>query len=176
MSSKCEGHALLNLDKSCKIYVMAREMARVVVIKDGCLLAMKRNKFGNEYYTLVGGGIDMGETAQQAAIREVKEETGMDVKNLRHIFTENAGRVYGIQHIFLADWVSGEPALDPDCEEARISALGKNTYEPVWLPISQLTKVKFLSGSVQQAISAGLKVGWPAKVKHLDWLPATSKV
>ena len=39
---------------------------RAIVVKENKLLVMHRNKFGHEYDTLVGGGIDVGETPEQA--------------------------------------------------------------------------------------------------------------
>ena len=43
-----------------------RTAVRAIVIKDQSLLVMHRNKFGQEFYALVGGGVDYGESAEQA--------------------------------------------------------------------------------------------------------------
>jgi 8-oxo-dGTP pyrophosphatase MutT (NUDIX family) len=50
----------------------------VVVNEDGKILLIRRTDNGN--VALPGGGMDLGESITQAAIREVKEETGLDVK------------------------------------------------------------------------------------------------
>lgn len=151
---------------------MSRNHVRVIVIKDGNLLSMKRNKFGQKYQVLVGGGVNMGESNEVALHREVAEETGLKITNLRHVFSEDAGKFYGKQQIYLADLdPSGgdQPALSPDSIEAKISADGKNIYEPEWLPLSQLSKVNFRSRSLERAISECLKTGWPKQVRELDW-------
>ena len=136
---------------------------RAIVVKDDTLLVMHRNKFGHEYYALVGGGIDFGETAEQSLIREITEETGLVVKNPRLIFIEEAGDVFGIQYIYLCEYVSGEPKLQPDSIEAKIEAEGKNLYTPMWLPIKELQSVPLLPEVLKQALLDGLKNGWPEK-------------
>lgn len=58
-----------------------RATAVAVIERDGEVLLIKRNNepFKN-YWSLPGGHIDFGETAEEAVIREVKEETGLDFK------------------------------------------------------------------------------------------------
>src|SRR5438105_15315498 len=100
-----------------------RKAVRAIVIKDDYLLVMKRNKFGSEYYTLIGGKIDLNETPEQAIIREVKEETGLDVGNPRLLYIEEAGVPFGTQYIYWCDLVrDGEPKLDSHSPEAPIHA------------------------------------------------------
>jgi ADP-ribose pyrophosphatase YjhB (NUDIX family) len=53
--------------------------ANVVVVNDeGQILLIRRTDNGN--IALPGGGMDLGESITQAAVREVKEETGLDVE------------------------------------------------------------------------------------------------
>lgn len=142
-----------------------RKAVRAIVIKDNQLLVIKRNKFGKEYYTLPGGGIDPGETAEQALLRELREETNVTVDGLRPVFVEEAGNPFGTQYIFLCDYIDGEPVLSPDSEEAKIHALGFNLYTPEWLPLSHLTKVQFMSPKLRDAIVRSLLEGFPLQVQ-----------
>lgn len=140
-----------------------RKAARVIVVKDQDILVMKRNKFGMIYYCLIGGQIELGEEPVQAALREAKEETGLDLTNPRLVYVEEAGAPYGTQYIFLADYQGGEVKLSPDSVEAAIAKDGKNLFEPMWLPISKLSDVPFRSSVLQQKLVAALASGFPAQ-------------
>lgn len=52
-----------------------------VIIKDGKILLIKRRStvFAGTW-VLPGGGVEYGETVEQAAVREAKEETGLDIE------------------------------------------------------------------------------------------------
>ena len=50
----------------------------IVVNDDGAILLIRRTDNGN--MALPGGGMDLGESITEAAVREVKEETGLDVE------------------------------------------------------------------------------------------------
>jgi len=145
-----------------------RQAARAIVVRDDQLLVMYRNKFGKEYYTLVGGGLDVNESAEQAMLRELREESCLTVANPRLVITEDAGPMYGLQHIFLCDYQSGEPHLAVDSEEARINALGQNIHEPMWLPIKELEGVPFRSEKLKRVLLDKLEHGFDDEVIKID--------
>ena len=63
-----------------------RKAVRCYLIKNNKIVVTKY-KEGNQkegYYDIPGGKIEEGELPEQTAIREMKEETGIDIKNLRH--------------------------------------------------------------------------------------------
>lgn len=142
---------------------MNRQLARAVIIKEDKLLVMFRNKFGNKYVTLPGGRIEMGETAEQAVLRKIREEAMIEVANPRLVFIDQA-EFYGDQMIYYCEYLSGEPKIDPATHEAAINKLGKNLYEPGWLPLDDLPATKFLSPELRDAIIDAEANGWPDSV------------
>lgn len=138
-----------------------RQAVRAIVIKDQQLLVMHRNKFGQQFYALVGGGVDYGESPEQALYREVAEETGLQIANPRLVIIEDAGNVFGMQYIYSCDYVAGEPSLAPDSAEAMIHAAGKNLYTPMWLPLVDLPAVSLLPKELQAVLVQHCTTGWP---------------
>lgn len=64
-------------------YVYHRSRSVAIVVRDGKILMERVFYFGREFFTVPGGGIEEGETPEQAAIRELKEECGLDGKIIR---------------------------------------------------------------------------------------------
>ncbi len=65
---------------------------------DGDILAVSRKNDINDF-GLPGGKVDEGETDEQAIIRETKEETGLDISNIRPFFVREDGEYMGTTFI-----------------------------------------------------------------------------
>ena len=107
----------------------------IVVLKGDSVLLVRRGKppgVGN--WTLPGGAQELGETCEAAARRELQEETGLSVGELRlaanvdNIRRDAAGRVQ--YHYTIIDyacrWQAGEPVAGSDVTDA------------IWVPIDRL--------------------------------------
>ncbi len=140
--------------------------ARAIIIRGEQLLVIKRDKHGARFFTLPGGGIDPGETAEQAAEREVREETSIECKVTREVYHERI-KEFGETYYFLCDYVSGEPALDPNSNEAAENAEGKNIYEPMWLEIRALENTVFYPRNVAHKLENDLELGFSQQVVKL---------
>ncbi|MFZ6036191.1 MAG: nucleotide triphosphate diphosphatase NUDT15 [Patescibacteria group bacterium] len=99
----------------------------IIVNAEGNILVGKRIGSHAPYYSIPGGHLDMGETFEQAAIREVREETGMDISQPRVIAITNNLETYresGLHYISVvlqAGSHRGEPVIrEPEkCSEWR---------------------------------------------------------
>jgi 8-oxo-dGTP diphosphatase len=95
----------------------------VLVVKDGkILLGKRRGSHGEGEYAVPGGHLEHLESFYQCAVREVLEETGMEVGPLRFLRVHNATQ-YAPKHYvdlaFVAVWQAGEPQVrEPDKVES----------------------------------------------------------
>ncbi len=94
----------------------------VMVLKgEQVLLGIRKKSPGIGEYGFAGGHLEHLESFQQCAEREVFEETGLEIQNVRFLrvknMTEYAPRHY-VHVALVADWKSGEPKLmEPEkCE------------------------------------------------------------
>jgi 8-oxo-dGTP diphosphatase len=90
----------------------------VLVMRRGrVLLGRRRGSHGDGYYAAPGGHIEFGESFEIAARREVYEETGLDIADLRllsignYIFKREDGERHYIDVDFVCEASIGEPQL-----------------------------------------------------------------
>lgn len=94
---------------------------------------------GRDYWTLPGGGIEPGETPEQAAEREVLEETGIAVKILEHIFTSTSKSGQNTSMCFLMSEPDDlEISLGSDPEEAHLRSEERMLQAAEWKDIDGL--------------------------------------
>lgn len=117
--------------------------ARAIIIQDGNLLVFRRKRvdlLGKpfEYFSIPGGQIDKGEQADAAAVRELKEEMGVDI-SLHGLVAHYKGAIFE-HYVFSASIDKGTPHFMSDSEEATMYLNENNQYEVVWIPVSNLSK------------------------------------
>lgn len=79
----------------------------IVVAPDGDILLVRSHKW-NDMWTIPGGKIEMGESTHNAVIREIKEETNLDVSDVRLINIQDcifSPEFYIPRHFIFHDFV-----------------------------------------------------------------------
>lgn len=114
---------------------------RALIIDGGKLLAMKDEN--SPYYYLIGGKVEMNETAEEAVLREVKEELGIDAEIVRptffaqNFYTDDVdGKKYHEVALYYLLDVSKTDIL---CKGKKfVIQEGKHTLFFEWLEIAEL--------------------------------------
>lgn len=86
--------------------------ASIVLISRGDeVLLVQSLNFKTNFYGLVAGFVETGESFEQCIVREVREETGIEIKNLRYFDSQAWPYPRGIMVGFFADYAGGELRL-----------------------------------------------------------------
>lgn len=121
-----------------------RLRAGAIIIEDGCVL-MAGNEGVNFLYA-VGGGIHHGETAEQAVIREVFEETGVEYEIERlafiheNFFVMEEGTFKGREGHEIAFYFLMKPRGSQEVSCKSVTPDGKEFVK--WVPISKLSEYR----------------------------------
>jgi ADP-ribose pyrophosphatase YjhB (NUDIX family) len=120
---------LTNDDANARIYPSRPYLAvSAAIFRDGRVLIVRRARPpAHRLHTLPGGGVELGETLEHAVIREVREETGLDVAPValagyrEVIVRDDAARVerHFVILPFAARYVGGEVTLNDELAEAH---------------------------------------------------------
>ncbi|MCK4898501.1 MAG: NUDIX hydrolase [Anaerolineales bacterium] len=93
-----------------------------VVVRDHQALLIKHWEFksGRGYWVIPGGGIELGESEEECVMRELKEETNLEVEVIRLLFEEadHPDGMYACRKTYLCRSLSGEPSpgFEPELE------------------------------------------------------------
>lgn len=140
---------------------MAKSVRRAaaIILLDGQIALIRREKKGRLYYVFPGGKQETDESCEQACIREVEEELGLQVSVGRLVAqTWYRGRE---QYYYLCTVTGGQfgSGLGPEMIEPFTPESG--TYMPVWLPVSDLHNYLVLPRPVAELVQSVQSRGWP---------------
>ena len=120
-----------------------RIRSAVILVQNGKVALIQRDRAGKTYYLFPGGGVEHPETLEQAAIREAQEELGVDVEveglgaivRFRDLSLSDKAQYYFHAHIVGGEFGRGE---GEELFAEEISESG--SYHPVWVALEELYK------------------------------------
>jgi len=109
--------------------------AIVMVTNQHREVALLRQKYmSGQYMNFVSGYILCGETAEETAIREVKEELGLDLERVEPVGTVWFGKKEMLMHGYIGYTQKADFVLSPEVDEAE------------WVPVEQVPDRIFPDG------------------------------
>jgi 8-oxo-dGTP diphosphatase len=150
-----------------------RTRAGIVLIQGDRVALIERHRAGLDYFVFPGGGVDEGETFEQAAIREAMEELGVEIAIKQKVAEIQMGQK-SKQVYFLVDQIGGKfgTGVGDEYTDADPGDPDEGVYSPVWMPIDELP----LHEKIYPVELAGLVVksqaeGWAEGVTSLSEEP-----
>jgi 8-oxo-dGTP diphosphatase len=153
-------------------YPSGRDRAGVILVIDGRLALIERVRTPGAppYWVVPGGGVEPGESPADTAIREAREELGLDVRLRSEEATFVVRADDHVEHYFLVDVVGGTfgSGAGPEWDPAR----GRGTYTPVLVPVEEAVHRDLAPFPVVEPLLRAMVTGaWaPCEVRDLRLL------
>lgn len=139
-----------------------RIRAGAVLVENGKVALIERHRAGRHYYVFPGGGVDPGESPEQAAVREMEEETGLHVivqRKLAEIHFGLSEQVY-----YLVDRLDGEfgTGTGEEFTDSDPNDPAEGVYIPIWMPVEELPRHENVYPlDVAALVAVAANAGWP---------------
>ena len=125
-----------------------RQRVSLYFVRDGKLLLIYRWKNGRSFHVLPGGGVEPGETLEQAAHREAKEETNFDIE-LGPLLWQREPDHINEEFAYLVANFQGELRLGgPEA----VNQSPTNIYRFDWIPLAEIDQFDVWPGPVNVAV------------------------
>lgn len=119
----------------------------VLVKKENKILLARSSHFKAGMYSALAGFVDIGETAEYAAHREVQEEVGLKITSLKYFGSQSWPFPSSFMIAFTAEYLDGEIIMDPnEIEDAQWFDCNKLPELPLMHSISR----KLIDATVAQ--------------------------
>jgi len=143
-----------------------RRRAGIILIEHNQLALIERHRSGQHYFIFPGGGVDEGETDEQAAIREAEEELGIRVEIL-HKAVEIHRSNKRDQVYFLVRQVSGEFGTGTGEEYQDYNPM-YGTYHPMWMRMNEVLQKNVLPKPLAEFVVRSHQEGWKQEMELIE--------
>lgn len=133
-AKKCPACELITYPRLAPAIIIAIERP----FPDGNRLLLARNaRFPNGFYSVLAGFVEPGETLEGCAQREVREEVGIEIQNIRYFGSQPWPFPHSLMVAFTAEYASGDITLEEEeLEHADWFAADAMPQTPPGLSIS----------------------------------------
>jgi mutator protein MutT len=131
----------------------------MIIMRSRILLTVRGKPPSEGMWGLPGGAVEVGETVEEALVREVREETGLDVRPLKLVAVldsvtkddDDRVKYHYVLFEYLCEYLSGEVHADSDAVDTR------------WVPLADLDSVQVMPTTRRfiQKIMEQEKMGLP---------------
>ncbi|MCL4269687.1 MAG: NUDIX domain-containing protein [Anaerolineales bacterium] len=142
-----------------------RRRAGIILIEHNQLALIERHRAGQHYF-IFPGGVDEGETDEQAAIREAEEELGIRVEIL-HKAVEIRRSNKRDQVYFLVRQVSGEFGTGTGEEYQDYNPM-YGTYHPMWMRMDEVLQKNVLPKPLAEFVVRSHQEGWKQEMGLIE--------
>lgn len=154
---KCGGSTLRKQDQfamecpTCDLlyYPRISPAVMILVLRDDTLLLARSPHFTPGVFSALAGFVEPGETLEQCARREVREEVGIEIKNIRYFRSQPWPFPNSLMVAFTAEYAAGQ--LTPDATEIEVAD---------WFPRNTLPTLPEPMTLSRQLIDAVIEKGW----------------
>ncbi len=122
--------------------------AFIVNDRDEMLVVRRAKEPAKGTLDLPGGFVDMGETVEEGMVREIKEETGLDVDHIQYLFSSPNVYVYSGMGVHTLDM---DFLVRVHSDSLAVSA-ADDAAEAFWLPINEVNPADFGLTSIRNAV------------------------
>jgi NAD+ diphosphatase len=106
---KSDERAIVCPDCNTTVFPKISPAIIVAIICNNKILLARNSNFPGNWYSLIAGYVDVGESLEDALVREVKEEVGLDIRNIRY-YTSQPWPLSGSMMIgFIAEADDAQP-------------------------------------------------------------------
>jgi 8-oxo-dGTP diphosphatase len=149
---------------------MTRLRAAAIVIQDDQIALIERCRQERHYFVFPGGGIEAHESPEEAVVREVEEELGLQVQ-VRQLALEVWYRQTP-HYYYLVNVIGGQFGSGQGEEYTNPFNPWIGTYQPVWLPIRDLLAHPVLPSPVAAWVMTCHSGAWPSEPHRIVDPPA----
>ena len=134
-----------------------KKTARAVILINNELVLIKRVKYNNgnvikEYYVTPGGHLDEKETFEEAVIREVKEELGINVKIKSELLSMYNEDLKQEEKFYECEYVEGKIGTGIGEEWSNPNVEKYGSYEIVYVKPEELDNINLLPIEVKEKV------------------------